>query len=91
MADRVWDVASKISIGAVMALGGIIWGLEARVTKIETRLDESMFTKEDAANFERRLFKELDPEWLRNGIVDIKDAVREVDSRVRRIEEKVDK
>ena len=49
--DRVWDVATKLTVAATIALAGVIFGHEMRLTSIES----NRYTQKDALEREREV------------------------------------
>ena len=71
--DRIWDMAMKAAIPAVLAVIGWVMHMEVRLAIIES----NRFTAQDAA----KMKESLPPNWLRNDIKEIKDRLRRLEER----------
>lgn len=92
--DRIWDMAAKLAIPVVLAVGAMVLNHENRLT----RLEEGRFTTKDAAEMEARILRYIEsegPRWLkdylerlsvsmgeaRRELVDIKERLRKLEGR----------
>ena len=76
---RIWDLAMKAAVPAVIALAGWAISHEVRVSLIES----NRFTAKDAAELERQLKQDLPPMWLREELADIKLRLRNIEAKVK--------
>lgn len=87
LSDRIWDIATKLSVPAVLAAGAAIIAHEIRIS----RLEATRFSRSDGLVLERDVREWMDerfpPYWLRASLVEIKADLKTIDERLRSVEQ----
>lgn len=83
--SKAWDMAIKALVPVVIAIAG--WGIghEVRMSNLEL----THMSKVDGHALEDRIGRKFPPEWLREDLKEVKQLLRDQDSRLRAIEQKV--
>ena len=68
----LWEILKVTAVPLAFALGGFLFGHEIRISKIE----ETRFTDQDAAEMYRELLENLPPQWLKDTIKELQKHCR---------------
>jgi hypothetical protein len=81
-------MVTRVSVAVVLGVSAVLFAHEIRLTKIE----ETLFTDNDARILKDKIiehtFKNYPPEWLRLQIVEIRDTLKIIDQRLRKLEDR---
>lgn len=83
--EKIWDWAIKGSVPIVIAAGTVVVRHEIQISTIEDR----QFTIKEQVTDNAQKLATIPPAWLRDNITDIKQLVKDMDVRIRRVEESV--